>query len=86
MDDNFWMYRVSPKQLHMMNYCNGVEGLVNYTLSNPKNISGGDIKTSCKNKNFINLDVMMHVLQKKVHEKTLMPISKEISSDMGLDC
>ena len=26
-----------------MNYCNGVQGFINYATSNPRNISGGDV-------------------------------------------
>ena len=43
--------------------------LITYALSNPKNISERDIRCSCKrckNKNFLNPDVVtMHLLQKK---------------------
>jgi hypothetical protein len=50
----------------MMNYCNDVEGFINYALSNPKNISEGNIRCpckSCKNKKFLNPDVItMHLL------------------------
>jgi hypothetical protein len=48
MNDPSWMYQDSPKALHMMNYCNGIEGFINYTLSNPINFSGGGIRCSCK--------------------------------------
>ena len=62
------MYHVSLKGLHMMDYCNEVESFINYTLSNPKSISGGNIKCPykmCKNKKFLDLDVVtMHLLQK----------------------
>jgi hypothetical protein len=37
------MNRVSLEGLSMKNYCNGIESFVNYTTSNPKNISGCDI-------------------------------------------
>ena len=59
----------------MMNYCNEIEGFINYALSNPRNISGGNIKCPCKrckNKKFINPDVVtMHLLQKEFMEKYL---------------
>jgi hypothetical protein len=32
----------------MINYCNGIEGFVNYTISNPKNISRYSIRFPCK--------------------------------------
>jgi hypothetical protein len=71
MDDCSWMYRDSPERLCRMDYCNWVEAFINYTLSNPKNISGGDIRCPCKkykNKKFLDLDVvMMHLLQKRIH-------------------
>jgi hypothetical protein len=70
------MYRVSPEKLHKMDYWNEVEGFINYTLSNSKNISGDYIRCPCKrckNKKFFDLDIVtMHLLQKKVHEKVLM--------------
>jgi len=47
------MYRVSPEGLYRMNYCNEVQGFINYILSNHKNISGGSIRypyKMCKNK------------------------------------
>ena len=31
-----------------MDYCNEVENFINYVLSNPRNISGGDIRCPCK--------------------------------------
>jgi hypothetical protein len=47
--------------------------LITYALSNPKNISERDIRCSCKrckNKNFLNPDVVtMHLLQKKKNLK-----------------
>jgi hypothetical protein len=49
-----------------MNYCNGVKGFINYVLSNPRNISGGVIRCSCKsckNKKLFDLNVVtMHLL------------------------
>ena len=44
MNDRSWMYRVSSKELHMIDYCKGVEGFIHYVLSNTKNISGGSIR------------------------------------------
>jgi hypothetical protein len=56
-----------------MDYCNEVEGFINYVLSNLRNISGGDIEClykRCKNKKFLNLDVItMHLLQKRFMKK-----------------
>jgi hypothetical protein len=56
-----------------MNYCNGVEGFINYTLFNPINFSGDGIRCPCKrckNKKFMDLDVvMMHLLQKRIYEE-----------------
>jgi hypothetical protein len=49
-----------------MKYCNGVQGFINYTISNPRNISGDDIRCPCircKNKTFLDLDfVTMYLL------------------------
>jgi hypothetical protein len=50
----------------MMDYCNRVQGFINYALSNPRNINGGGIRCQfrrCENKNFLDLDVVtMHLL------------------------
>jgi hypothetical protein len=58
-----------------MNYCNGVQSFINYILSNPRNISEGDIRClckRCKKKKFLNLYVVtMHFLQKKFMERYL---------------
>jgi hypothetical protein len=48
MDDCSWMYRDSIEGLFRMNYCNEVQIFINYTLSNSKNISGGNIIYPCK--------------------------------------
>jgi hypothetical protein len=54
-----------------MNYCKGVQGFINYALSNPRNINRGGIICPCKrckNKKFLDPDVVtMHLLQKKIH-------------------
>jgi hypothetical protein len=56
-------------------YYNGVQGFINYTLSNLRNISGRGIRCPfkrCKNKTFIDPDVVtMHLLQKEFLEKYL---------------
>jgi hypothetical protein len=48
MDDRSWMYRDSPQGMRMTDYCNMVQGFINYTTSIPRNISGGGIRCSCK--------------------------------------
>jgi hypothetical protein len=67
------MYRDSPKELWKMNYCNEVQGFINYAPFNLKNIIGGGIRflcKRCKNKKFLDLDVVtMHLLQKGFMEK-----------------
>jgi len=69
------MYRVSLEGLCKMNYYSAVKVFINYTLSNSRNISRGSIRCSCKkckNKKFLDLDVVtMHLLQKKIMEKYL---------------
>jgi len=71
----YHLYQDSPKKLHKMNYCNGVEGFINYTLSNSKNISGCGIRClckRCKNKKFLSPNVvMMSLLWKWFIEKYL---------------
>jgi hypothetical protein len=75
MDDLSWMYRDSPEGLRRINYCNEVQDFINYVLSNPRNISGNDIRClckRCKNKNFLDLDVVtMHLLQKRFMKRYL---------------
>ena len=48
MDDHSWMYQDLLKGLRRMGYCNVVEGFMNYTLSNPRNISRSGIRCPCK--------------------------------------
>ena len=75
MDDRSCMYQVSPEGLCMMDYCNGIEGFINYALSNLKNISESNIRCpckKCKNKMFLNPNiVIMHLLQKGFMRKYL---------------
>jgi len=33
MDDRYYIYQVSPKGLHKMDYCNGVEGFIKFVLN-----------------------------------------------------
>ena len=47
-DDRLWMYRDSLQGLRMMDYCNGVQGFINYAISNPRNINGNGIWCPCK--------------------------------------
>jgi hypothetical protein len=42
------MYRDSPHELWWMNYYNEVQDFINYTLSNLRNISGGNIRCPYK--------------------------------------
>jgi hypothetical protein len=42
------MYRDSPEELHWMDYCNEIQGFINYALSNPINITGGGNRCPCK--------------------------------------
>jgi len=79
-----------------MHYYNGVDGFINYTLSNPRNISGGGSRCLCKSKNkiFLNLDVVtMHLLQNKflekhlcwfVHEEPYVPYETIVEKMVGL--
>ncbi|KAL9383617.1 hypothetical protein Peur_023940 [Populus x canadensis] len=68
MDDRSWMYRDSPQGLQRMDYCNGVQGFINFATSIPRNFTGGGIKCPCRkceNKKYLHLDVvMMHLLHK----------------------
>ena len=66
MDDHSWMSRNSPKGLCRMDCYNRVQDFINYTLSNPRNISGGRIRypfKRCKTKKLFDPDVVtMHFL------------------------
>ena len=68
MDDRSWMYRDSPQGLRRMDYCNGVQGFINFTTSIPRNFTGGGIRCPCRkceNKKYMHPDVvMMHLLHK----------------------
>jgi hypothetical protein len=76
MDNRSWIFKVSSKRLQRMKYCNRIKGFINYTLSNPRNISRNGIRCPwkrCKNKKFIDPDVVtMHFFyQKRYMEKYL---------------
>ena len=68
MDDCSWMYQDSPQGLWMMDYCNGVQGFINFATSIPRNFTGGGIRCPCRkcqNKKYLHPDVvMMHLLHK----------------------
>ena len=68
MDDCSWMYRDSPQGLRRMDYCNGVQGFINFATSIPRNFNGGGIRCPCRkceNKKYLHPDVvMMHLLHK----------------------
>jgi len=68
MDDRLWMYRDSPQGLRRMDYCNEIQGFINFTTSIPRNFTGGGIRCQCRkcqNKKYLHLDVvMMHLLHK----------------------
>jgi len=68
MDDRSWMYRDSPQGLRRMDYCNGVQGFINFATSIPRNFTGGGIRCPCRkceNKKYLHPDViMMHHLHK----------------------
>ena len=75
MDDHSWMYRDSPQGLRKMDYCNGVQGFINFATSIPKFFTDGSIKCQCrkcKNKKFLYQDVVtMHLLTKGFMEDYL---------------
>ena len=48
MDDHLYVYQDSPERLRQMDYCNGNESLINYVVSNPRNIRC--LCKRCKNK------------------------------------
>jgi hypothetical protein len=86
MDDRSWMNRDSPQGLRRMDYCNGVQGFINFAISIPRNFTDGDIRCPCRkctNLKFLHQDVVtMHLLTKGfmedylcwyTHEKLFVP-------------
>jgi len=75
MDDRSLMYRDSPQGLRRMNYCNEVQGFINYATSIPINISGSGIRCPCKrckNRKFLDPDVVtIHLLHERFMEEYL---------------
>jgi len=75
MDDRSWMYRDSPQGLQRMDYCKGVQGFINFTISILRNFIEGGIRyicRKCKNKKFLHPDVVtMHLLTKGFMENYL---------------
>jgi len=59
-----------------MDYCNRVQGFINFTTSIPRNFTGGDIRCPCRkcqNKKYLHPDVvMMHLLHKRVYGELLV--------------
>jgi len=68
MDDRSWMYRDSPQGLRRMDYCNGVQGFINFATPISRNFTDGGIRCpcrKCKNLKFLHQDVVtMHLLTK----------------------
>jgi len=75
MDDRSWMYRDSPQGLRRMDYCNRVQGFINFAISIPRNFTEGGIRCpcrKCKNKKFLHPNVVkMHLLTKGFMEDYL---------------
>jgi len=62
MDDLSWMYRDSPQGLWRMDYCNGVQGFIYFTIFIPRNFTDCNIRClcrKCKNKKLLHQDVVM---------------------------
>jgi len=59
----------------MMDYCNEVQGFINFAISIPRNFNGGGIRCpcrKCKNKKFLHLDVVtIYLLHKGFMEDYL---------------
>jgi hypothetical protein len=68
MDDRSWMYRDSPQELRRIDYCNGVQGFINFVTFIPRNFTDDSIRypcRKCKNLKFLHQDVVtMHLLTK----------------------
>jgi hypothetical protein len=69
------MYRDFSKRLYRQDYLKGVEGFINFLLSNLKNINESEIRclcVKCMNKKFHHKNiVMMHLNKKRFVEKYL---------------
>jgi hypothetical protein len=69
------MYQDSPEELHKIDYCNEIQGFINYAIFNPRNISEDGIRClykRCKNKKFLKpIVITMHLLYKWFMEKYL---------------
>jgi len=75
MDDRSWMYWDLPQGLRKMDYCNRVQGFINFATSIPRNFTDGGIRCpcrKCKNNKFLHQDVVtMHLLTKRLMEDYL---------------
>jgi hypothetical protein len=64
-----------------MNYCNGVQGFINFTTSIPRNFTEGGIRCpyrKCENKKYLHPDVvMMDLLHKGFMEITCVGMHTE---------
>ena len=67
MDDHLWMYRNSPKWLYRKDYCKGVDGFINFALSNLKNISRGEINIW---RILVEVKLDVHVKSEKIKSST----------------
>ena len=48
VDDRSWMYQNSPQGLRRIDYCNGVQGFINFTTSISRNFTDGGIRCPCR--------------------------------------
>ena len=75
------MYRDSPQGLRRIDYCNGVQGFINFTTSIPRNFTEGGIRCpyrKCENKKYLHPDVvMMDLLHKGFMEITCVGMHTE---------
>jgi hypothetical protein len=71
MDDRSWMYRDLPQGLRRMDYCNGVQGFINFATSIPRNFTGGGIRClykKCQYKKYLHPDVVtMYLSTQRVY-------------------
>jgi len=82
-----------------MDYCNWVQGFINFATSIPRNFSGGCIRCpckKCKNKKYIHPDVVtMHLLHKGfmddslcwyAHRELFVRIERMVERMVGVAC
>jgi hypothetical protein len=59
MDDRSWMYRDLPQELWMIDYCNGVQGFINFATSIPRNLREAVLDVNTRSVKIKNICIQM---------------------------